>query len=193
MDECARATSARPYVSPRVSLSPIFFPSFSLCPSPSRPPTSHRMVGWAKDVCGSQGAPRRGRVPDKVTATTSAGFSPCSSPPFIFLLLPVSLHGTSLYLSPPLWQPSWAMRSVIERIRNNNKLSSPSSLTFHLPPPFCNLHARLDASRGAKTRDFAKRSRSSPFRDFPSYPSAIPLSAVTHLARDVSIGIPFAT
>ena len=56
-------------------------------------------------------------------------------PRFLFLFLSFSIF--------PTWQPSWGMCSVIERtIQNNNKLSSPLPLTFHLPPssPFCNLH-----------------------------------------------------
>ena len=59
------------------------------------------------------------------------------------LLEPRSLFLFSSFSIFPTWQPSWGMCSVIERtIQNNNKLSSPLPLTFHLPPssPFCNLH-----------------------------------------------------
>lgn len=57
-------------------------------------------------------------------------FSPPPLPP-----LHPSFLSLSFYL-PSRWQPSWGMCSVIERtIQNNNKLSSPLPLTFHLVLP----------------------------------------------------------
>lgn len=56
----------------------------------------HRRGWWgAKDVCGSQGAPRWGRVPDKVTATNAAPAPPPPSPPlsiFLFFVSSSTVH-----------------------------------------------------------------------------------------------------
>lgn len=57
----------------------------------------HRRGWWgAKDVCGSQGAPRWGRVPDKVTATkhcsrSSSSFSSSLSV-FLFFVSSSTVH-----------------------------------------------------------------------------------------------------
>lgn len=150
----------------------LFLSSRSIHLLPILPP--HTVWWGAKDVCASQGAPRWGRVPDKVTATKrwflflslfslfffsvhiSSSFSSCLSSfilyncsIFLFFFSSTSPQASPLFFSLslsifPTWQPSWGMCSVIERtIQNNNKLSSPLPLTFHLLPPCspsCNLH-----------------------------------------------------
>lgn len=207
----------------------LFLSSRSVHLPPILPPCT---VWWgAKDMCASQGAPRWGRVPDKVTATKcwflflslfplflllrSCSF-PLPPPAYLFpsfitvpsfsfsfpphLLEPLLSLSLSLSLSIfPTWQPSWGMCSVIERtIQNNNKLSSPLPLTFHLLPPSsasCNLHG-LGPMRRVTLREEMKdfhceRRAKSLFRPFLH--SAIflrPLSAILsvlpHLAMSQS-------
>lgn len=107
----------------------------------------------------------------------------------------------------PTWQPSWGMCSVIERtIQNNNKLSSPLPLTFHLPPssPFCNLHGLGPIRRVANGEHIARGNEGfplrglrvvhkltipsvSPFRDFPSFPLCLFDLICSAISCDVSI------
>lgn len=118
-----------------------------------------RMCVQAKAHHGGVGYQTRSRLPSAGFSffLSSPPFVFLPSPPYLFpffitvpsfsfsfpphLLefsppLPLLCSFLSLFLSSQPWQPSWGMCSVIERtIQNNNKLSSPLPLTFHLVPP----------------------------------------------------------
>lgn len=93
---CAPQVSFVPFLSPSLSL---FSSSRSIHLPLILPP--HTVWWGAKDVCASQGAPRWGRVPDKVTATKRwflflSLSSPRSLPP-PFICLPSSSSCLSLF------------------------------------------------------------------------------------------------
>lgn len=105
---------------------------------------------------------------------------------FLFFFSSTSPRAPPLFFSLslsifPTWQPSWGMCSVIERtIQNNNKLSSPLPLTFHLLPPSspsCNLHGlgpmRRVASHCARKWRISTTSGAAKSLFRPFLPSAI--------------------
>lgn len=179
-----------------------------------------RMCVQAKAHHGGVGYQTRSRLPSagfSFFLSLSSSLLSVLPPPFIFLPSCLSLpilyncpiflfllffSSTSRVLLPslflpfslsifPTWQPSWGMCSVIERtIQNNNKLSPPLPLTFHLLPPSPAIYIVSDRiARG--NEGFPLRAESL-FRSFlhstifPSSPLSAVLSVSPHLAMSQS-------
>lgn len=177
-----------------------------------------RMCVEAKARHGGVGYQTRSRLPS--AGFLSLSLSVFFSSVHIFLLFPLFPPPSVLYLSdyltffsfsfptsaqsslpllllllllPPSRQPSWAMRNVIERIQNNNKLSSPPPLTFHLS-------SVLRVLQSACPRRCVARVQTGRFRGVVPLHSAIFLRIPARrsliccaASRDVSIETAFAT